>query len=432
MADFRTNLSFSSLMYYGTGQIHSAYQNYRTMKKSYPFFILILALAAACSSVKNTQKAINLGDYHAAIDRSIENLAKNKTKKGHQAYVLMLEEAFVKNTERERKHIAFLKRDANPAHLEEIYKTYQNLRQIQQRIRPLLPLRIYEQKRNAGFDFVDYQKPLLESKQALSEYLYTNASDLVAHASTKWDYRQAYDDFLYLEEINPGFGDIQQKMETAYAKGQDYIRVELKNETDQIVPVKLQKELLNFNTYGLDSKWKQYHSQALPGVSYDYRMKLALNNISISPEQVREKQVIHEKQIKAGYRYATDPAGNVVKDSLGNKVKIDKFKTVQCSYYEFTQFKSVNVSGTVSFTDLTTNRVLNSYPLASEFIFEHIYADYDGDKRALEKDLLTLLRNTSVPFPSNEQMVYDAGEDLKSNLKSILVRQDYNTERTLR
>ena len=80
----------------------------------------------------------------------------------------------------------------------------------------------------------------------------------------------------------------------------------------------------------------------------------------------------------------------------------------------------------VEFTDLRTKQPLQTYPLTSEFIFEHNYANYDGDKRALENDLVRLVKLKEVPFPTNEQMVYDAGEDLKNRLKSILQRQKFN------
>jgi hypothetical protein len=105
---------------------------------------------------------------------------------------------------------------------------------------------------------------------------------------------------------------------------------------------------------------------------------------------------------------------------------VDKFKTVRCDFYQFTQFKSAQVVGVVNFTDLRKQQQINQYPLASEFVFEHIYANYNGDKRALDNDLLPFLQAARVPFPTNEQMVYDAGEDLKNNLKSILTRQRFN------
>ena len=84
------------------------------------------------------------------------------------------------------------------------------------------------------------------------------------------------------------------------------------------------------------------------------------------------------------------------------------------------------MNGNVNFVDLRTRQSLNSYPLASQFVFEHVYANYTGDKRALETDLIALLDLTAVPFPSDEQMVYDAGEDLKARLKNIIIRHKFN------
>ncbi len=380
----------------------------------------------ACGGVKKTQEALNTGNYGSAINKSLSNLADNKTKKGHQPYILLLEEAYQKNTERALQQIAFLEKEENPANYEAIYTTYNSLHTIQERIKPLLPLYITAESREARFSFKNYQNQLLDAKDQFSEYLYDNASDLMENANNKGDFRKAYDDFTYLDELNPGFEDTRNKIEEAYSKGLDYVKVGMVNQTQQIIPGRLQEELLNFNTYGLNEHWTRYHTNPLPNINYDYTMQVAFREINISPEQVNEKQIIKEKQIKDGYRYATDQNGNVVKDSLGNKIKIDKFKTVRCDFYQFTQFKTAQVAGLVSFTDLKTKQEINSYPLASEFVFEHIYANYDGDKRALDNDLVALLRLAAVPFPSNEQMVYDAGEDLKARLKGIITRQRFN------
>lgn len=394
------------------------------MKKNL-LLISTLALFVSCGGVKKTQKSINTGDYFTAINTSIENLAKNKSKKSNQPYIILLEEAFKKSTERELQRLDFLTNDENPAHFEAIYKTYVNLQSIQERIKPLQPLRIFDENRNARFVFNDYQDDIIDSKDDLSDYLYDNASELLKNATRKQDYRKAYDDFGYLNEINPGYDDSNLKMEEAYLKGLDFVRVDMMNNTEQIIPARLEEELLNFDVYGLDGLWTQYHNNPQPDIKYDYAMKLSLREINISPEQVNEKQIIKERQIKDGYKYAVDTQGNVVKDSLGNKIKIDKFKTVKCNFYQFTQLKRAQVSGVLNFTDLESKQQLDSYPLSSEFIFEHIYANYDGDKRALENDLVALLKLAAVPFPTNEQMVYDAGEDLKLRLKSILDRQRF-------
>jgi len=55
-------------------------------------------------------------------------------------------------------------------------------------------------------------------------------------------------------------------------------------------------------------------------------------------------------------------------------------------------------------------------------LFENIFATYVGDERALDDNQKQLLNGQIVPFPSNEQMLFDAAEDVKLKLKSILKR----------
>lgn len=386
----------------------------------------MLFFLISCGGVKKTQEALNTGNYGNAINTALKNIAENKTKKSNQPYIQMLEEAYKKNTERELQEIAFLKKDNNPANHEIVFNGYQNLKSIQERIKPLLPLKLYDENRDARFSFKDYDEEIIKSKRELSDYLYSNATALLNTGRYKEDFRKAFDQFSYLNDINPNYKDTQLKLEEAHDKGLDYVQVVMINDSEQIVPNRLEQELLNFNTYGLNDLWTVYHTNALENIKYDYEMQVAFRNINISPEQVTEKQISKEKQIKDGYKYATNPDGQVLKDSLGNKIKIDKFKTVKCNFYQFTQLKSVEVVGNVSFLDLNSQQQINSYPLASQFVFNHVYAKHNGDTNALEEDMVPLLQLSAVPFPSNEQMVYDAGEDLKAKLKGIVTRHRFN------
>jgi len=385
-----------------------------------------ILMLAACGGVKKTQEALNTGNYTTAMNKAIKNLAENKTKKGNQEYITLLEEAFAKNTDRELQEIAFLQNDGNPANLEKIYNKYLQLKNTQERIKPLLPLFINEEGREARFDFVNYDNRILNTKDDLSEHLYESASNLLASAKYKADYRAAYDDLKYLQEINPGYRETVAKMDEAYNKGLEYVRVKIGNQTQQIIPERLEKELLDFNAFGIDNFWLQYHTNPLKNIKYDYAMNVDFMEINVSPERVNETQIIKERQIKDGWEYLLDNDGNVVKDSLGNKIKVDKMRTVTCKFFQFTQTKSAQIGAKVSFTDLKNGQEINSYPLSSQFVFEHIFANYQGDQRALDDDLLVYLNAREVPFPTNEQMVYDAGEDLKARLKGIVSQYQFN------
>lgn len=394
------------------------------MNKS--LLLIAMVVLTSCSGVKKTQQALNTGNYMTAMNRAIENLSKNKTKKGNQQYVLMLEEAFAKHVEREQNTIDFLSKDGNRANLKNVFEGYVTLKEIQERITPLLPLPVYDENREANFTLLNYDHQIVTSKNELSEYLFENANNLMASATSKYDYRDAYEDLEYLQEINPGRYHVVDLMQTAHERGLDYVRVSLNNNTEQILPERLEEELLDFNAFGVNNFWTKYHTNPLINHHYDYEMRLDFEQINISPEQVQEKQLVKEKLIKDGFEYVLDENGNVTKDSLGNDIKVDKFKKVTCSFYRFTQLKTAQVGAQVTYKDLETKQEINSYPISSQFVFEHVYAKHSGDRRALDDELISLLDLAAVQFPSNEQMVYDAGEDLKTRLSEIVRRHGFN------
>jgi len=385
--------------------------------------LFILLIFAACG-VKQTQSQLTSGDYDQAIATATENLRNNKDKKRKQEYIYLLEEAFAKAKQRDLSEIEMLSKDANPANLEKMYNTFIQLNNRQEKIKPLLPLKLIKENRNAIFPFDNYSDQIISSKNAFSKYLYDNSLTLIK-STNKLDARKAFDDLQYLEKINPGYKDSRLRMDEALSKGTDYVNVYTKNETNMVIPTRLQNDLLDFSTFGLNDKWTVYHSNKQKGVNYDYGLIVNFRNINISPEQVKEKEFIKERQIKDGLKKLLDSNGNVVKDSLGNPIMVDNLKTVRVNIYEFRQFKSCQVTAKVDYIDFRTNQLIETFPLASEFVFEHIYATYNGDRRAAEDSYFSYFDRRAVPFPSNEQMVYDSGEDLKAKLKSIITRNRF-------
>jgi len=395
----------------------------QSMKKTITLLSLFVLIASSCG-VKQTRELLTSGDYDAAIRNAVEGLQGNKNAKGKQDYVYMLEEAFAKAKERDLRDIQGWFKDTNPKNLEKIYNTYVQLNYRQEQIRPLLPLKLLKEGRDAQFPFEDYTDQMVSSKNALSKYLYDNSKALLV-TKDKMTIRRAYDDLMYLESINPGFKDTGKLMDEAKAKGTDYVSVYTKNETNMVIPVRLENDLLDFSTYGLDDKWTVYHSNRVKGIDYDYGLIVNFRDIKLSPEQQKEKQFEKEKQIKDGVKNVLDEHGNVVKDSLGHAIKVDNMKTIHISIYEFSQIKSCQVTAKVDYINFKTNQLIETFPLASEFVFSNVYANYKGDKRACEDTYYSNFDRKAVPFPSNEQMVYDTGTDLKNKLKDIISRNKF-------
>lgn len=384
---------------------------------------LVLTLLIACSTSRQMEKAVSVGNYDAAISDAIGKLRVNKDKKGKTDIIMMLEEAFNKATARDLSTIDFLKKDQNPENYIRIYDAYVNLDNRQERIKPLLPLYVNGQEVNLNFN--NYSSQIISYKNEASEQMYSNATALL-NSNNKLDFRLAYNDFREIENINSNYKDVRQLMDVAHQKGTDFVLVDMINDSGKIIPARLESDLLNFSSYGLNNFWAVYHGTSEAEINYDYNMRVNLRGINISPEQVKERQIIKEKLIADGKTNLLNDAGNVVKDSLGNNIKVDKMKTVRCEYYEFKQFKATQVTGNVEYVNLNTKQLVDAFPVTSEFIFENIYATSRGDRRALDTNLIPFLDQRALPFPNEEQMIYDTGEDLKLQIKNIINSYNLN------
>ncbi len=386
--------------------------------------LFIVYLIISSCGVKTTRELVANGDYDSAINKAISNLRSNKNSKGNQDYVYLLEEAFAKAKERDFNNLKFLIKDKNPSNLEKIYNTYLNLENRQDKIRGLLPLRLIKENRDAQFPFDDYSNDIIASKNDLSEYLYSNSIKLMA-TKNKMSYRQAFDDFLYLEKINPGYKNISNFMDECKFKGTDFVFVSTKNATDMVIPKRLQDDLLNIGTYDLNDKWTVYHSVKENKLKYDFNMLINFRSILISPERINERQFTSEKEVVTGQKAKLDANGNTIKGSDGKPIMEDIRAKVTATIFEFKQFKDVKVDAMVEYRDARNELVRDALPLSSTFVFEYIYANYNGDRRACESNYLGYFDRRSVPFPTNEQMVFDCGEDLKAKLKAIITRNRF-------
>ena len=385
------------------------------MRKLY--ILLSFLIIVACGK-KITQNAIASGDYDQAIATATQSLRSNKDKKSKKPYVFMLEEAFAKAVERDLATLEYLKKEKNSANSEQIYELYFNLQQRQELIKPLLPLYLSE-NRTARFDFSNYTTQLVQSKKELVNYLYVNAMRL-SMSTKKEDARKAYDDLNFIEKLQPDFKDLASLKDKALQKGTDYVLVKIENQTNMIIPQQLQNQLLDFSTYGLDEFWVVYHSTPQQNFKYDYTYFVNFRDISISPEQMREKEFAVEREIQDGLKRSYDANGNVILDDKGNAVMIPNVILAKALIQEVNLQKTCSVTAKVDFVNSINNQLINSFPLNSTFVFQDIAAKYRGDIRAIDPNYTQYLNRRLPGFPSNAQMLIDSGEELKANLKRII------------
>ncbi|WP_411766980.1 hypothetical protein [Winogradskyella sp. A3E31] len=388
--------------------------------KKITLLAVIFVIAVSCSGKKQVARALNSGNYNEAIYDALKRLQANKEAKRNQEFKVLLKDAYVKANTRDLEAIKNLRAAKNPEFYQRIYETYLALDERQNAVRPILPL-VYN-GREIKFKFVDYTPSILAAREDVSNFKYETSLDLL-ETDDKALIREAYHQLAYIERINPNYEDTRELMQEAHERGTVHIAVSIENQTRQVIPRRLEAALLDFNTYGLDQFWMAYHGNPDPKNDYDYAMQLQLAQINISPERLREREFVRERDIKDGWQYKLDANGNVMKDSLGNDIKEDKIIRVRARLFETIQEKSSQIVARVVFSDLKNQEVIESFPIDSGFVFENFFARFRGDKRALSREDLDLIRNRAIPYPTNEQMVFDSGEDLKLKLKRII--QDY-------
>lgn len=372
-----------------------------------PLFFLIALTLAGCSISKDYLKR---GDYDNAVRAAAYKLRNNKNRKTD---ILVLEQAFRTANERDLARINQLKLEGNPANYEKIYGLYEQIRQRQEIVSPLLPLFIKKEFRNADIKLVNIDAELADSKNKTSEYLYTSAIKLL-ESNNKRDIREAYDKLENLQGISGEYKDSKQKMNEALTRGREYVQIVMRNDARVVLPQDFEAELKKINAAELNSRWVQFSSDA--STNPDYKILVKITRIDVTPERISEREYEDRQTLQDGWIYAKDKKGNVLKDSLGNDIKTAKMITVVAKVRETAQTKSCLVAGEYEFQQAGNGTLLKSVPFGETVNFENYYGFYKGDSRALSKLSQQRIGGQPLPFPPDLKMIMDANSLVKNRM----------------
>ena len=379
--------------------------------------ILFLSICFSCSPVKKINENVISGEFDRAINKTIEELKKTKNKKKKGQYELILKDVFSRSVIKSQNKISSLKKDKNPEFYYEIYLEYQKLIDRQ--------IKLMNMSSNSlKFNFKNYDNDHIEFRYKTSNY-YLELSKSLISKNGRLDYRNAYDYLIIIESINPNYLETRSLINLCLSKGKDHILLNVLNESNSVIYKELQKDILNINGYDLNSKWKSFHTANDNYLGKaDFYIDLAFQAFIISPERILEKENRKEKNIKDGYTYQLDNDGNVMRDSLGNDIKIDKIVKILAKTKEFNQSKSAKVIAEVRYYD-NKNNLIEKFPLESEFWFRNIFLEFTGDKRVLSKKDKRLLKGRFLPFPPDDILLFNNSENIKQKLKNIIYNSGF-------
>lgn len=332
--------------------------------------------------------------------------------------ILAIERAFKIEKSRILDKVNQLKLDGNPENWVSIYNLYRQLDQYQSLLKPVLPMFIRKEFRNADIDLINIDQELADTKIKAAEFLYVEADRLLNNGS-KIAARQAYGRFKKVKELQSNFRDVDSKIAQSYDKGQNHILVGYTNNTQLIIPQDFMNNLSRYNVQELNTEWTKYHLNQNDVSSYDYAIEVHIQNVDIGPEQIRESQYEDIKKVQDGEQYVLDGKGNVVKDTLGNDVKEPRYIDAKALITKTEQTKVGTLTGIIEYKD-ANKRSFKTFPFREDLVFQNFFAIMQGDQRALSKESKNLIGGRPIQFPSDLQMVMDASEIIKTNTFNII------------
>ena len=374
----------------------------------------LLLISFGCSPIKKINNNVVSGEFDKAINKTISELKKIKNKKKKIQYELILKDIYNRAVVNSKDKISRFKKDGNPEFFDDIYFEYDKLIKRQNKLKNLSSERL-------NFNFENYDSELINFRYKTSDYFLKISNSFISN-NNKFDYRKAYNYLTVIESINPNYLDTRSLIKLCLVKGKDYILLNVLNESKSVLFEDLEKDILNIKGYDLNSTWKSFFTKndSFEG-TYDFYIDLAFKSFIISPERLVQKEGFSEKNIVDGLTYKLDDEGNVMKDSLGNDIKVDKLIKISVKSIESIQSKSAKVLAEIRFIDKKKN-IIEKFTLESEFWFRNRFLEYDGDKRVLTKEQVKLSKNRFMPFPPDKVLIFNNSENIKRKMKRIIYK----------
>ena len=380
--------------------------------------IYLLITALVITSCQSSKKMMTTGNYDAAINKSVKQLRK---KPDSPKDAEILDRAYKLANEQDLERVKFLEREGNSNNYEEVFAIYSRLKNRQSNVRTVLPLTV--NGRQVNYEYVDYDAKIIEAKRIAAEYFYGHGQELMKNG-TKEAYRQAYDEMVKAQDYSGGmYPELNELIEDARQRGISRVLVRVNNLTHLKLDPLFEQDLLEIDTRNLETDWVEFHFKDLDeNIAYDYDVLVNLEMITVSPDEVSEKDQLYKKKVEDGFEYVLDAKGNVMKDTAGNDIKLTKYKTLQCTMIETHQFKSVRIDGNVEILSHNPEKLIRKEPIGAEHIFDHASARAVGDIDALDDEALSMLDMEAIPFPTDFEMIYNCTETLKPAIRQGIYR----------
>ena len=382
------------------------------MKNLLPFVFILAIIFTGCGSSK---KQLQKGNYDAAIAKAVKQLRKDPS---DIKQIEILERSYQVANDQDNERIKFLKMEGKPNNWDNIYLVYKSLSDRQSLVKTVTPLN--KNGQIVDFPYVDYMSEMVIAKRKAADFYYAHGNELMK-SGLKDSYRQAYDEFVRAKDYVGDYEGIDTKIRDSKELGMSRVFVSIQNNSMIKFPQEFEQDLLALDLPALNSEWVEYHTQNLnKNTKYDFYVDVTIKNVAVSPDQTLQKDTVVKKEVEDGYSYMLDKKGNVMKDTLGNDIKMKKYKTLQCALVESYQRKACRIDGEVEVIQTNPDKVLKKDPIFAQSNFEFVSSRALGDLQALNAQQLEKTKTAPVPFPTDIDMVIRCTEPLKAAIRGAI------------
>ncbi len=385
------------------------------MKRIIPLFLSAILLSSCASTTKNLQR----GNYDKVIHKTTKRLIRKPNSKDAEA----MDRAYKLANERDLERVAFLEKENNPRYFDELFARYASLKERQSKVRTVTPLTVDGKTYN--YENVDYDAKIIASKSKAAEEFYSTGKRLMTNALSKLDFREAYNQLVRANEYGGhNFPDIDLLIHDARMNGISRVIVVPENRDPNIgIPQIDLEHLIAFDTRTLEgNQWIEYHFKHVDrNIQYDYEMFVRVLSINVSDNIEKESKQDYKRKSTKEFDYALDNAGNVMKDTAGNDIKI--YKDVMATLVKKEKLKSCEIRGEVEIISIAgePRGSLAKVPFTSGSRFENVSYDLIGNPEAVEAGTRDLLKNESLPFPSETELVKQSVENARPVVQNIVL-----------
>jgi hypothetical protein len=367
------------------------------------------------SGCGSSKKQLQKGNYDAAIDKAVKQLRRDP-KDAKQ--IDILSQSYKVAMEQDNERVRFLKMENKPNNWDEIYLVYKALNDRQSLVRTVTPLSL--NGRTIEFPYVDYVPEMVNAKRKAADFYFAHGTELMK-TNIKENYRQAYAEFMRAKNYVGDYEGIDNKIQESRYLGMSRVFVTVQNSSILKFPKEFEQDLLQLDLPSLNSDWVEYHTQNLnANTQYDYFINVNVKNVAVSPDQTLQKDSVIKRDVEDGFTYVLDKKGNVMRDTLGNDIKLKKYKTLQCALVESLQKKACRIDGDVEVIQVNPNKVLKKDPIGAQSSFEHVSSRALGDVQALSPEMVQRTKIGPVPFPTDIEMVVRCSESLKMAIRGAI------------